>query len=184
MPAKKTILDAAGMKRALRRIGHEIIEHNQGLDGLVIIGLRSRGDTLAWRIARYMKEIEGVEVPVGIMDVTLYRDDLMHTSHWPEVQATEIPFAVEGKNVVLVDDVLYTGRSIRAALDGLMDFGRPRTIQLAILVDRGHRELPIRPDYVGKNIPTSRQEEVQVLLEESDGEDVVFLKPIPRRKKK
>ena len=112
------------------------------------------------------------------MDVTLYRDDLMHTRHWPEVQATDIPFPVEGKHVVLVDDVLFTGRSIRAALDGLMDFGRPRSIQLAILVDRGHRELPIRPDYVGKNLPTSRFEEVQVLLKESDGEDRVLVRHI------
>lgn len=184
MTRKKVVLDAAGIKRALRRIAHEITERNQGLDDLVLVGLRSRGDMLAWRIAGYLKGIEGVAVSVGIMDVTLYRDDLMHKSHWPEVQATDIPFSVEGRNVILVDDVLYTGRSIRAALDGLMDFGRPRTIQLAILVDRGHRELPIRPDYVGKNIPTSRQEEVEVLLEESDGKDVVQIRPIPRGRKK
>ena len=176
--AGKDILDGAGIGRALVRIAHEIIERNQGLEGLVLVGLRSRGDGLARRIAGHLQQIEGSTVPVGVMDVTLYRDDLMHTRHWPEVQATEIPFSIEGKHIVLVDDVLYTGRSIRAALDGLMDFGRPRSIQLAILIDRGHRELPIRPDYVGKNVPTSRREEVEVLLEESDGEDRVFISEI------
>lgn len=172
---KAIVLDEAALRRALVRIAHEILERNQGLEGLVLIGLRNRGDHLAYRIADILKEIEGSEVPVGIMDVTLYRDDLMHTRHWPEVQATEIDFPIEGRHVILVDDVLFTGRSVRAALDGLMDFGRPRSIQLAILVDRGHRELPIRADYVGKNVPTSRREEVQVLLKESDGRDSVLI---------
>jgi pyrimidine operon attenuation protein/uracil phosphoribosyltransferase len=178
MEDRPDILDETGMRRALVRISHEILEKNRGLEGVVLVGLRNRGDHLARRIAESIREIEGTAVPVGIMDVTLYRDDLMHTRHWPEVQATDIPFPVEGKHVVLVDDVLFTGRSIRAALDGLMDFGRPRSIQLAILVDRGHRELPIRPDYVGKNLPTSRFEEVQVLLKESDGEDRVLVRHI------
>lgn len=178
MEERPDILDETGMRRALVRVAHEILEKNRGLEDVVLVGLRNRGDHLARRIAEYIREIEGTAVPVGIMDVTLYRDDLMHTRHWPEVQSTDIPFPVEGKHVVLVDDVLFTGRSVRAALDGLMDFGRPRSIQLAILVDRGHRELPIRPDYVGKNLPTSRREEVQVLLRESDGEDRVLVRPI------
>jgi len=176
MKKKKAILESEGMRRALLRIAHEILERNQGLEGVVLVGLRSRGDVLAQRIAEYLRQIEGTAVPVGVMDVTLYRDDLTHSRHWPEVQSTDIPFPIEGKHVVLVDDVLFTGRSVRAALDGLMDFGRPRSIQLAVLVDRGHRELPIRPDYVGKNVPTSRREEVQVLMEEPDGQDIVLLK--------
>lgn len=176
---KAEILDKAGIRRALLRIAHEIIERNQGLQGLVMVGLRNRGDHLARRIAEHLQDIEGSSVPVGIMDVTLYRDDLMHTRHWPEVQATEIPFHIEGHHVVLVDDVLFTGRSVRAALDGLMDFGRPKSIQLAVLIDRGHRELPIRPDYVGKNVPTSRTEEILVLLRESDGRDSVIISDIP-----
>lgn len=178
MVRRSDILDEKGMRRALVRIAHEILEKNRGLEDVVLIGLRNRGDHLAHRVAGYLREIEGVTVPVGIMDVTLYRDDLMHTSHWPEVQATDIPFPVEAKHVVLIDDVLFTGRSVRAALDSLMDFGRPRTIQLAILIDRGHRELPIRPDYVGKNVPTSRSEEVLVLLKESDGRDTVLVRDI------
>ena len=166
------ILDEIGIRRALMRIAHEILERNQGLESLVLVGMRNRGDDLARRIALFLREIEGSTVPVGA------RDDLMHTRHWPEVQATDITFPIEGRHVVLVDDVLFTGRSVRAALNGLMDFGRPRSIQLAILIDRGHRELPIRPDYVGKNVPTSRREEIQVLLRELDGEDRVFIRGI------
>jgi pyrimidine operon attenuation protein/uracil phosphoribosyltransferase len=175
---KAQLLDSLGMARALSRIAHEIIEKNRGTDDVVLVGLRSRGVGLAHRLARRLKEIEGAEVPVGILDVTLYRDDLGTVGPQPVVRRTEIPFPIDGKKVVVVDDVLYTGRTIRAALDGLIDFGRPRLIQLAVLVDRGHRELPIRADYVGKNVPTARDEQVQVLLVEEDGEDrVVILEP-------
>ncbi len=177
---KAQLLDPLGMSRALSRIAHEIIEKNRGTDDLVLVGLRSRGVGLAHRLVRRLKEIEGAEVPVGILDVTLYRDDLGTVGPQPVVRRTEIPFPIDDQKVVLVDDVLYTGRTIRAALDGLIDFGRPRLIQLAVLVDRGHRELPIRADYVGKNVPTSREEQVQVLLVEEDGEDrVVVLEPAP-----
>jgi pyrimidine operon attenuation protein/uracil phosphoribosyltransferase len=177
---KTQILDGPGISRALTRIAHEVLERNKGTDGLVLVGLRSRGIELARRLSRNIKEIEGVEVPVGALDVTLYRDDLGKVGVQPVVRKTEIPFTVDQKKVVLVDDVLYTGRTIRAAMDSLMDLGRPRLIQLAVLVDRGHRELPVRADYVGKNVPTSQQEQVQVLLEEEDGVDrVVILEPEP-----
>lgn len=180
MREKAQILDGPGISRALTRIAHEILERNKGTDGVVLVGLRSRGIELARRLSRNIKEIEGVEVPVGALDVTLYRDDLGKVGVQPVVRKTEIPFTVDQKKVVLVDDVLYTGRTIRAAMDSLMDLGRPRLIQLAVLVDRGHRELPVRADYVGKNVPTSQQEQVQVLLEEDDGVDrVVILEPEP-----
>ena len=180
MREKAQILDGAGISRALTRIAHEILERNKGTDGVVLVGLRSRGIELARRLSRKIKEIERVEVPVGALDVTLYRDDLGKVGVQPVVRKTEIPFTVDQKKVVLVDDVLYTGRTIRAAMDSLMDLGRPRLIQLAVLVDRGHRELPVRADYVGKNVPTSQQEQVQVLLEEEDGVDrVVILEPEP-----
>ena len=175
MNAKAEILDEAGIRRALVRIAHEILEKNQGLADVVLVGLRSRGDHIARRLASFLFEIEGTAVPVGVMDVTLYRDDLAHASHWPQVQATLIPFSIEGRHVILVDDVLFTGRSVRAALDSLMDFGRPRSIQLAVLVDRGHRELPIRADFVGKNVPTARRETVRVQLRETDGADRVTI---------
>ena len=175
MQAKAEILDETGVRRALVRIAHEILEKNQGLADLVLVGLRSRGDHIARRLAASLREIEGTAVPVGAMDVTLYRDDLAHASHWPQVQRTEIPFSIESRTVVLVDDVLFTGRSVRAALDSLMDFGRPRSIQLAVLIDRGHREVPIRADYVGKNVPTARRESVRVLLRETDGADRVVI---------
>lgn len=175
---KAKILDEMGISRALTRIAHEILEKNKGTEDLVLVGLRSRGVDLARRISQKLKEIEGNEVPVGVLDVTLYRDDLGSAGPRPVVRKTEIPFPINGKKVVLVDDVLYTGRTIRAALDGLIDLGRPRLIQLAVLVDRGHRELPIRADYVGKNVPTSKGEQVQVSLKEEDGVDrVVILEP-------
>ncbi len=172
---KSQVLDATGIGRAITRIAHEIAERNKGVDGVVLIGLRSRGVELAHRIATKLGEIEGSKVPVGALDITLYRDDFGRAATQPIVRRTEIPFSVDGKKVVLVDDVLFTGRTTRAALDGLMDLGRPRLVQLAVLVDRGHRELPIRADYVGKNVPTSQQEAVQVLLTEEDGVDKVVI---------
>lgn len=172
---KAQILDAAGITRAITRIAHEIVERNKGVREVVLVGLRSRGVDLARRIAGKLDEIEGARLPVGALDITLYRDDLGRAVTQPAVRRTEIPFSVNDQIVVLVDDVLYTGRSCRAAMDALMDLGRPRLIQLAVLVDRGHRELPIRADYVGKNVPTSHQEQVQVLLTEEDGVDRVVI---------
>jgi len=172
---KAQVLDQAGIQRAVTRITHEIVERNKGTDDLVLIGLRSRGVDLARRIARELKIVDGADIPVGALDVTLYRDDLDTVGPQPVVRKTEIAFPINEKRVVLVDDVLYTGRTIRAALDSLIDLGRPRLIQLAVLVDRGHRELPIRADYVGKNVPTSRQERIQVLLTEEDGVDKVVI---------
>ena len=173
---KAQILDGAAMLRAITRIAHEIVERNKGVQEVVLVGLRSRGVDLAQRIAAKLHEIEGVKVPVGALDITLYRDDVgVASAGRPVVRRTEIPFSVNGKKVVLVDDVLYTGRSCRAAMDALMDLGRPSLIQLAVLVDRGHRELPVRADYVGKNVPTSNQEQVQVLLAEEDGVDRVVI---------
>jgi pyrimidine operon attenuation protein / uracil phosphoribosyltransferase len=173
---KAQLLDGAAMLRAITRIAHEIVERNKGVQEVVLVGLRSRGVDLAQRIAAKLQEIEGVTVPVGVLDITLYRDDVGSASAGRRVvRRNEIPFSVNGKKVVLVDDVLYTGRSCRAAMDALMDLGRPSLIQLAVLVDRGHRELPIRADYVGKNVPTSNQEQVQVLLAEEDGVDRVVI---------
>lgn len=172
---KAQILDNEGIRRSLTRIAHEIIEHNKGVSNLVLVGIRRRGVPLAERLAKLIKEIEGHGVPVGILDITLYRDDLSTLAYQPLVRSTEIPFPISGKIVVLVDDVIYTGRTIRAALDALIDLGRPKAIQLAVLVDRGHRELPIRADYVGKNVPTSHKEEVSVRLHEIDGEERVVI---------
>jgi pyrimidine operon attenuation protein/uracil phosphoribosyltransferase len=172
---KAQVLDGPGIARAVTRIAHEIVERNKGVEGVVLIGLRSRGVELAQRIAARLEEIEGVKVPVGALDITLYRDDFGRAANQPLLRRTEIPFAIDDKKVVLVDDVLFTGRTTRAALDGLMDLGRPRLVQLAVLVDRGHRELPIRADYVGKNLPTSHQEAVQVLMVEEDGVDRVVI---------
>jgi pyrimidine operon attenuation protein/uracil phosphoribosyltransferase len=172
---KAQILDRDGIRRSLTRIAHEIIERNKGTDNLVLIGIRRRGVPLAERLALKIKEIEGRTVPVGILDITLYRDDLSTLAYQPLVRSTSIPFQVSGRIVVLVDDVIYTGRTIRAALDAVMDLGRPRVIQLAALIDRGHRELPIRADYIGKNVPTSSKEEVSVHLQEIDSEEGVVI---------
>ncbi len=173
---KAQIMDAEAMRRSLVRISHEIVERNRGVKDVVLVGIRRRGVPLANRLKSFIKEFEEVEVPDGSLDITLYRDDLSLRHDRPMVHRTEIPFDITGKTVVLVDDVVYTGRTIRAAMDALVDLGRPGTIQLAVLVDRGHRELPIRPDYVGKNVPTSRHEVVEVRIEEVDGvEDVIIM---------
>ncbi|MFN4072371.1 MAG: bifunctional pyr operon transcriptional regulator/uracil phosphoribosyltransferase PyrR [Thermus sp.] len=175
MRFKAELLNAEEMRRALHRIAHEIVEANKGVEGLALVGIHTRGIPLAERIARYIREFEGKEVPVGMLDITLYRDDLSEIGIRPQVRQTRIPFDITGRALVLVDDVLYTGRTARAALDALMDLGRPRRIYLAVLVDRGHRELPIRADFVGKNVPTAKNEVVKVKLEEVDGEDRVEL---------
>jgi pyrimidine operon attenuation protein / uracil phosphoribosyltransferase len=169
------VMDAERISRSLLRIAHEIHERNRGVEALALVGIRARGVPIAARVATHLKDIAGVDVPTGALDITLYRDDLMRTSVGPQplIRRTEIPFSIDGRHILLVDDVLYTGRTIRAALDALIDFGRPSAIQLVVLVDRGHRELPIRADYVGRNIPTSRQQSVQVRLAEIDGRDEV-----------
>jgi pyrimidine operon attenuation protein/uracil phosphoribosyltransferase len=169
------IMSSEDMRRAIMRIAHEIVENNRGCRDLVFVGMQTRGVPLAERIARGIAEFEGEDVPVGSLDIGFYRDDLPDTGLNIEIKPSDIPTDIDGKRLVLVDDVLYTGRSIRAALDALIDYGRPERIQLAVLVDRGHRELPIRPDYVGKNIPTSRRDDVQVRLAETDGDDGVVL---------
>jgi pyrimidine operon attenuation protein/uracil phosphoribosyltransferase len=169
------LLEASDIKRAVTRIAHEILERNKGADRVALVGIAARGDDLARRLAGEITRIEDARVPVGTLDITFYRDDIGLRSEAPEVHETRIPFDISGAVVVLVDDVLFTGRTIRAALDALMDLGRPLAIQLAVLVDRGHRELPIRPDYVGKNVPTGKDEDVQVRLSEVDGEDAVVL---------
>jgi pyrimidine operon attenuation protein/uracil phosphoribosyltransferase len=168
-------MDADRIGRTLARIAHEILERNRGIEELALVGIRRRGVPLARRLARSIKDINGHEVPTGALDITLYRDDLMRhaVGAQPVIRSTEIPFSIDDKRILLVDDVLYTGRTIRAALDALIEFGRPRSIQLIVLVDRGHRELPIKADYVGKNLPTSLSESVQVLLTEIDGRDEV-----------
>ena len=175
MKEKAKILDSEAVGRTLKRIAHEVIEHNKGTKDLVIVGVRTRGAYLAERLAGLIGEIDGRTPPVGILDITLYRDDLSSIAQQPVVHKTEMDFDIEDKKVVLVDDVLYTGRTVRAALDEIIDFGRPQFIQLAVLVDRGHRELPIRADYVGKNIPTSTKETVEVRLAESEGVDEVVV---------
>ncbi len=175
----RQVLDRQEIHRALTRIAHEILEKNRGTDGLMLIGIRTGGVYLADRITKRIGEIEGVSVPRGALDITLYRDDLSQKKEQPVVGKTEFPGDITDRKIVLVDDVLYTGRTIRAAMDGIMDLGRPQFIQLAVLIDRGHRELPIRADYIGKNLPTSRDEEVLVLLEEAGEEDrvVILCKP-------
>ena len=169
------VLDAAKIDRTITRMAHEIVERNRDLDNLALVGIRSRGVPLAHRLQKRIAGISGRELPVGTLDITLYRDDLTTVGPQAILKETRIPFPIDGRRIVLVDDVLFTGRTIRAALDGLMDFGRPRQIQLAVLVDRGHRELPIRADYAGKNVPTNREEMVEVRLEEEDGCDQVLL---------
>jgi len=175
MKEKAKVLDQEALNRSIIRIAHEILEKNKGTVGLCLIGIRNRGVYIAKRLAESIKQIEGKDVQVGVLDITLYRDDLALAQGRAIVRKTEIDFDINEQNVVLVDDVLYTGRTIRAALDALGDFGRPRSIQLAVLVDRGHRELPIRADYAGKNIPTARNESVEVHLAEVDGKDEVVI---------
>jgi pyrimidine operon attenuation protein/uracil phosphoribosyltransferase len=170
---KARIMSDDDMRRAISRLSHEILERNGGADDILLCGIRTRGQFLAERIVAKIQEIEGIRPPLGILDITLYRDDLQTVAKQPVVRSTQIPVSIVDKHVVLVDDVLYTGRTIRAAMDEIIDFGRPRSIQLAVLVDRGHREFPIRADYVGKNVPTSHTEIVKVMFSEVDGKDAV-----------
>ena len=172
---EKVILDHEDIRRALTRIAHEIVERNHGCEGLVFVGVHTRGVPLANRIATIIKQFEHTRIPIGTLDITPYRDDLPYLEAQPFLRPTNIPADIEGKRIVLVDDVLYTGRSIRAAMDALIDFGRPQSIQLVVLIDRGHRELPIRADYIGKNMPTATHEEVVVRLKEIDGKDEVAI---------
>lgn len=175
-------MDKRKMDRAITRIAHEILEHNSGPESLVIVGILTRGADLAARLAVAIEVIEGVKVPVGLMDINLYRDDVDYNLDQPIVRRTEIMFDIAGKNLILVDDVLFTGRTIRAALSQIIDFGRPRTVQLAVLIDRGHRELPIKADYVGQNIPTRFHDSIKVHFEERDGQNEVVLYPAPIKK--
>ncbi len=175
MGHKALLMDSAAMDRALTRIAHEILERNKGLDRICLIGIQRRGVPLARRIAAKISEIEGQMVPVGILDITFYRDDLSLLSEHPVIKGTDLPFAIRDQKLILVDDVLFTGRTVRAAIEAIFDIDRPQSIQLAILIDRGHRELPIRADYVGKNVPTSRTEAVHVHVAEIDGDDCVIL---------
>lgn len=167
------ILDSTGVNRAITRLSHEIIEANKGVKDLALVGIRSGGVILSQMIADKIREIEGVDIPVGIIDITLYRDDLSVGTHHPTLRSTEIDFSIDDRVIVLVDDVLYTGRTVRAAMDELIDFGRPKMIKLAVLVDRGHRELPIKADFVGKNIPTSRNDVIKAKLDEELAVDIV-----------
>jgi pyrimidine operon attenuation protein/uracil phosphoribosyltransferase len=175
---KARIMDAEGVQRAITRIAHEILEKNKGTENTALIGIRRRGVPLAERLGRKIQEIEGTKLPIGVLDITLYRDDLSTLAEQPVVHRTEVPFSIINKRVLLVDDVLYTGRTVRAALDAIIDLGRPKSIQLIVLIDRGHRELPIRADFVGKNVPTSRREVIAVQLAEVDGVDKVVIEEI------
>jgi pyrimidine operon attenuation protein/uracil phosphoribosyltransferase len=168
-------MEEEDVRRAVRRIAHEVLERNKGAGDVALVGIAARGDDIARRLAAEIQRIEGTIVPVGVLDITFYRDDIGLRAEAPEVHETDVTFDVTGRTVVLVDDVLFTGRTIRAALDALVDFGRPRAIQLAVLVDRGHRELPIRADFVGKNVPTHRDDQVRVALKETAGEDAVVV---------
>lgn len=171
-----TLLNAKDISRAVSRISHEILERNHGAGNIALVGIRTRGVALSQRLKEKIQDIENITVDHGVLDITLYRDDLAAGIQKPELKKTEISFALEGKHIILCDDVLFTGRTIRAAIDALMDFGRPSSVQLAVLIDRGHRELPIRPDYVGKNIPTAKSKRIQVFMTEEDGEDKVIIK--------
>jgi pyrimidine operon attenuation protein/uracil phosphoribosyltransferase len=175
MKVKAKVVDQEGLNRVITRIAHEILERNKGTKNLVLIGMRTRGEFLAKRIFEKIKQIENIELPLGVLDVTLYRDDFRTRLKQPQVSVSDITFDINEKDVILIDDVLYTGRTVRSALNALMDFGRPSSIQFFVLVDRGHRELPIRADYVGKNVPTASYEEVKVKMEEIDGEDAIYL---------
>lgn len=175
MDIKAKIIDEDGLVRIITRISHEILERNKGSQNLVLMGMKTRGEFLAKRVHDRIREIEKIELPLGVLDVTLYRDDFRTRLKQPEVSVSNITFDINDKDVVIIDDVLYTGRTVRSALNALMDFGRPRSIQLFVLVDRGHRELPIRADYIGKNIPTSNHEEIKVKMKEIDGEDAIYL---------
>ncbi|SHK67881.1 pyrimidine operon attenuation protein / uracil phosphoribosyltransferase [Selenomonas ruminantium] len=175
---KTVLMDSEGIRRALTRISHEIVEKNKGVENIVLVGIRTRGVPIAERLASIIEKIEGKKPPVGVLDITLYRDDLSTLGYQPIVRPTELPVDITGKTVVLVDDVLYTGRTIRAAMDAVIDNGRPKTIQLAVLIDRGHRELPIRADFVGKNVPTSSKEVISVQLEATDATENVMLREI------
>jgi len=173
---KKTkVIDAEGFRRTVNRLAHEVVENTKGAEALAVVGIRTRGDYLARRLSRKIEEIEGNNVLVGSLDITLYRDDLRGRLDQPQLKSTEILFDISGKYLVLVDDVLFTGRTIRSALDAVIDFGRPESIQLAVLIDRGHRELPIKPDYVGKNIPTSKKEEVLVQFHDQWADEGVIV---------
>lgn len=178
MQKKALIMDEAQMRRSLTRMAHEIIERNKGVEDVVLVGIRRRGEPLAQWLADAIQRVEGTRPPVGAVDIAFYRDDLTHISREPQLNRTEIPFDLEGRTVVLVDDVLFTGRTVRAALDALMDIGRPACVQLAVLVDRGHRQLPIRADYVGKNVPSSANESVRLFLEEVDGVSAVEISEV------
>lgn len=180
MDIKAKIIDEEGLIRTITRLAHEILEKNKGSRNIVLLGMRTRGEFLAERIKAKVAEIEKFEPSFGVIDVTLYRDDFRTRLKQPEISVTNITFDVNEKDIILIDDVLYTGRTVRAALDAVMDLGRPNTIQLCVLVDRGHRELPIKADFVGKNIPTSINEEVRVRLREIDGEDAVYLVNAPK----
>lgn len=181
MDIKAKLIDEEGFNRTITRLAHEILERNKGSKNLVLIGMRTRGEFIASRIHKKIKEIDNSELNFGVLDITLYRDDFRTRLKQPEISVTNITFDINEKDVILIDDVLYTGRTVRAALDALMDLGRPNTIQLCVMVDRGHRELPIKADFVGKNIPTSINEEVRVRVKEFDGEDAVYLINVPSK---
>lgn len=181
MKIKTKVVDGEGLDRILTRITHEILEKNKGSRDLILMGMRTRGEFLARRIQNKLKSIDGADLPLGVLDVTLYRDDFRMRIKQPEVSVSDITFDINEKHIILVDDVLYTGRTVRSAMNALMDLGRPASIQLCILVDRGHRELPIRADYVGKNIPTSHNEEIKVRMTEVDEEDAIYLIEVDRK---